>query len=151
SLLVPAATMSDPRALGEGRHVAFSLSAGGSRSRCVAFGSGAALPVEAGVPADAAVRLASDRYNGSSSPQLIRRDARHGSRGAIEVPWEPATFAAGADGELARDLAAWAGATAASGDIARLASPPAPDVAAPDDAAPARAVRDLRGTGIAGL
>ena len=35
SLLVPAALLADPRPMGEGRHVAFSLAAGGARSRCV--------------------------------------------------------------------------------------------------------------------
>ena len=35
SLLVPAALLDDPRPMGEGRHVAFSLAAGGARSRCV--------------------------------------------------------------------------------------------------------------------
>jgi single-stranded-DNA-specific exonuclease len=41
SLLVPAALLDDPRPMGEGRHVAFSLAAGGARSRCVQFGAAA--------------------------------------------------------------------------------------------------------------
>ena len=44
SLLVPAAQLADPRAMGEGRHVAFTLHAGGARSRCVQFGAGSRLP-----------------------------------------------------------------------------------------------------------
>ena len=44
SLLVPAALLADPRPMGEGRHVAFSLAAGGARSRCVAFGAGSSPP-----------------------------------------------------------------------------------------------------------
>ena len=37
-LLVPAATFTDPRAMGEGRHVRFTVNAGGARARAVAFG-----------------------------------------------------------------------------------------------------------------
>ena len=76
SLLVPGATMSDPKPLGEGRHVAFTLNAGGARSRCVSFGGGSSLPVGDGEPADAAVKLEIDRWNGSMSPRLVLREAR---------------------------------------------------------------------------
>ncbi len=98
--------MSDPRALGEGRHVAFTLSAGGARSRCVAFGGGGSLPVEAGEPADAAVRLEIDRWNGAVSPRLVLRHAQPCRPRAIDVLGEPETFAAGLLRELDRDLAA---------------------------------------------
>ncbi len=128
SLLVPAARMSDPRPLGEGRHVAFTLSAGGARSRCVAFGGGSSLPVDEDEPADAAVRLEIDRYNGSVSPRLILRQGQACRPRAIDVLGEPATFAEGMWRELDRDL-----------DEPR-AGP-----------ASLRTVRDLRGTGIAGL
>ena len=108
SLLVPAATMADPRALGsEGRHITFTLSAGGARSRCVAFGAGDKLPVEAGAPADAAVRLEIDRWNGSVSPRLVLRQANRCLPRALDVLGEPPTFADGVRRELERDLAAW--------------------------------------------
>jgi single-stranded-DNA-specific exonuclease len=129
SLLVPAARLADPRALGEGRHVAFTLSAGGARSRCVSFGAGSALPVEPDVPADAAVRLEIDRWNGAVSPRLVLRHAAPSRPRAIDVLGEPETFAAGLCAELDRDLTARA-------------------VIAPYGA---RALRDVRGTGIAGL
>jgi single-stranded-DNA-specific exonuclease len=129
TLLVPAARMSDPRALGEGRHVAFTLHAGGARSRCVAFGAGSSLPVAPGEPADAAVRLEIDRFNGAVSPRLVLRRAQACRPRAIDVLGEPESFAAGLCRELERDLAA--------------------DPVAPPSRA--RAVRDLRGTGIAGL
>ena len=106
SLLVPAATMSDPRAIGEGRHVAFTLEAGGARSRCVAFGAGDALPVEAGEPADAAVRLEIDRWNGSVSPKLVLRQASPCAPRAIDVLGEPATSPRACARELDRDLSA---------------------------------------------
>ena len=73
SLLVPAAQLADPRPMGEGRHVAFSLAAGGARSRCVRFGDGSSLPAEPGEPVDAAVQLEVNRYNGSTEPRLILR------------------------------------------------------------------------------
>ena len=76
SLLVPAALLADPRPMGEGRHVAFSLAAGGARSRCVAFGAGSSLPAPPGEPVDAAVRLEANRYNGSTEPRLILRCAQ---------------------------------------------------------------------------
>ncbi len=88
SLLVPAAVFADPRPMGEGRHVAFSLAAGGSRSRCVRFGDGSSLPAEPGEPVDAAVRLEVDRYNGSTSPRLILRGTSRCER-AIDVIGEP--------------------------------------------------------------
>ena len=135
SLLVPAATMSEPKALGEGRHVSFTLSAGGARSRCVAFGVGDSLPVSDGEPADAAVRLEIDRWNGSVSPRLVLRQANPCEPPTIDVIGEPATFADGVLRELERDLAAWT--PAARGQAAT----------APRGL---RLVRDLRGTGIAG-
>ena len=58
TLLVPSSLLDEPRAMAEGRHVAFTLAAGGARSRCVCFGRGSSLPAAAGTPIDAAVRLA---------------------------------------------------------------------------------------------
>ena len=102
SLLVPAAVFADPRPMGEGRHVAFSLAAGGSRSRCVRFGDGSSLPAEPGEPVDAAVRLEVDRYNGSTSPRLILRGTSRCER-AIDVIGEP-NFNTGFEKEITRDL-----------------------------------------------
>ncbi|HEX6026702.1 MAG TPA: single-stranded-DNA-specific exonuclease RecJ, partial [Solirubrobacter sp.] len=118
TLLVPAARMSDPRALGEGRHVAFTLHAGGARSRCVAFGAGSSLPVEPGERADAAVRLEIDRFNGAVSPRLVLRRAQPCRPRPIDVLGEPESFAAGILRELDRDLAAWARGAAAGGAAA---------------------------------
>ena len=103
SLLVPAALLDDPRPMGEGRHVAFSLSAGGARSRCVAFGAGSRLPAEPGEPVDAAVRLEANRYNGSVEPRLVLRHARPAARRDIEVIGEP-QWRDGVFAELDRDL-----------------------------------------------
>ncbi|HEX4689816.1 MAG TPA: single-stranded-DNA-specific exonuclease RecJ, partial [Solirubrobacteraceae bacterium] len=139
ALLVPGARFSDPHAMGEGRHVAFTLHAGGARSRCVHFGAGSRLPAEPGAPVDAAVRLEVNRFNGTVEPRLVLRQAvPAGGRGAIaiEVLGEPA-YADGLAAELARDLGRWE--LPAVGPVASAMDPAAEHV------------RDLRGAGIAGL
>jgi len=129
SLLVPAAHLADPRAMGEGRHVAFSLHSGGARSRCVQFGAGQRLPAGPDEPVEAAVRLEVNRWNGAVEPRLVLRHARRARPAPIDVLGEPA-FAGGVAAELARDLTAWEG----------------------ERAMPAGgAVRDVRDCGIAGL
>ena len=108
SLMVPAAELADPRAMGEGRHVAFTLHAGGARSRCVQFGAGNRLPAEAGEPVDVAVRLEANRWNGAVEPRLVLRHARPAGA-PIDVLGEP-KFMDGVEAELARELAAADGA-----------------------------------------
>ncbi|HET9740321.1 MAG TPA: single-stranded-DNA-specific exonuclease RecJ [Solirubrobacteraceae bacterium] len=138
SLLVPAAELTDPRAMGEGRHVAFTLHAGGARSRCVQFGAGSQLPVEPGEPVDAAVRLEANRWNGAVEPRLVLRHARPSRPAPIEIVGEP-PFHAGLEAELARDL------SAAPAVAARQ------DVVAAGPLAVGGLARDVRGIGIAGL
>jgi single-stranded-DNA-specific exonuclease len=89
SLLVPSALLDDPRPLGEGRHVAFTLSAGGARSRCVLFGAGSRLPAEPGEPVDAAVRLEANRWNGTIEPRLVLRHAHRALKPPIDLLGEP--------------------------------------------------------------
>jgi single-stranded-DNA-specific exonuclease len=103
ALLVPSALLDDPRPMGEGRHVSFGLSAGGARSRCVAFGRGSALPAAKGEPVDAAVRLELNRYNGAIEPRLVLRHAQPARPAPIEVVGEP-DFEAALLAELERDL-----------------------------------------------
>jgi single-stranded-DNA-specific exonuclease len=136
ALLVPGAQLSDPRAIGEGRHVAFTLQAGGARSHCVHFGAGNRLPAEPGEPIDAAVRLEVNRWNGTVEPRLVLRQAVPAPARPIEVVGELG-YSDAVAAELARDLA--------RGD--RPA--PGPPAAAIDVAA--EHVRDLRGSGIAGV
>ena len=141
ALLVPGAQLSDPRPMGEGRHVAFTLHAGGAGSRCVHFGAGDRLPADPGRPVDAAVRLEVNRWNGSTEPRLVLRQAAVSAAGPIEVIGEPG-LADGVEVELGRDLARWGAESA----------PPARDLAAAVAAvAHAGHIRDVRGTGIAGL
>jgi single-stranded-DNA-specific exonuclease len=127
SLLVPAALLDDPRPMGEGRHVAFSLAAGGARSRCVQFGAGSSLPSEPGEPVDAAVKLEVNRYNGATEPRLLLRAVKRCSA-PIEVIGEPA-WNTGFEKEITRDLTG----TSAAGAL------------------PTRLERDVRGSGVAGL
>jgi len=144
SLLVPGALLDDPRAMGEGRHVAFTLSAGGARSRCVAFGRGSKLPARPDEPVDAAVRLEVNRYNGAVEPRLVLRHAQPARPAPIEVVDEP-DFATAALAELTRDLAAWPARDEPDGGD---------DLRGTADGlgrAAGRAVRDARGGGIAGL
>ena len=69
-------------AMGEGRHVRFTVRSGGARARAVAFGIGARLPVEDGEPADATFTLEVNEWRGVSEPRLVLRhaQARAGAR-----------------------------------------------------------------------
>ena len=156
SLLVPAALLADPRPMGEGRHVAFSLAAGGARSRCVAFGAGSSLPAPPGEPVDAAVRLEVNRYNGTTEPRLILRCAQPAAPKPIDVIGEP-PWHAGVLRELDRDLT---GAPAARPDpgnsqptVGVRALPPggASTTGAPATRHELRSLREKQGIGVAGL
>jgi single-stranded-DNA-specific exonuclease len=129
SLLVPSALLADPRSIGEGRHVSFTLAAGGARSRCVSVGRGGSLPAGPGEPVDAAVRLEVNRYNGAVEPRLVLRHVQPARPRPIEVVGEP-DLGAALLAELERDLHAPADGLGPAGT---------------------RAVRDVRGGGIAGL
>jgi single-stranded-DNA-specific exonuclease len=153
SLLVPAAHVADPRALGEGRHVAFTLHAGGARSRCVQFGAGTRLPAEPDEPVDAAVRLEVNRWNGAVEPRLVIKHCRPTRPAAIDVIGEP-EFAAGVLAEMSRDLAAPTDDAAGlgrpyGGAVAGLGVPQSGAVAGA--VLQAKNVSDRRGAGIAGL
>jgi single-stranded-DNA-specific exonuclease len=104
TLLVPGATLSDPRPLSEGKHVACSLHAGGARSRLVRFGEGAALPEGA---LDAAVRLEVNAWNGTVEPRLVLRRSRPCTAGVIDIVGEPETYAMGVLAEVDAPLDVW--------------------------------------------
>ena len=76
SLLVRGATFGERRAMGEGRHVRFTLQSGAARARAVAFGMGTHLPVEDGEPADATFALEVNEWRGVSEPRLVLRHAQ---------------------------------------------------------------------------
>ncbi len=72
-LLVPSAAVRDPRPMGEGKHLRFSLHSGGHRALGVAFGRSSLGPGQ-DEPVDAAVRLELNRWNGSVEPRLVLRE-----------------------------------------------------------------------------
>jgi len=114
----------------------------------VAFGRGSTLPAAPGEPVDAAVRLEINRYNGAVEPRLVLRHAQPARPAPIEIVGEP-PFAAAVAAELERDLEAWP-PTAAM----RFTGPLRDDPRGAGDGLgrfEARAVRDARGGGIAGL
>lgn len=126
ALLVPAARLSDPRPMGEGKHVRFSVEAGGHRARGVAFGT-SRLP-EADV-VDAVFGLELNEWGGAVEPRLVLRCAQ------APVP-EPITLVGEPDDDRAAALA-------------ELTAPLEPGPATwPPDLARAR---DRRGGGAAGV
>ena len=79
ALLLRAAELSDPVAMGEGKHVRFTVKGGGARARAVAFGS-PRLPVEPGSPADATF---------APRAQRLERDRRAAARPALRAAVRP--------------------------------------------------------------
>jgi single-stranded-DNA-specific exonuclease len=76
SLLLADATFRDLRPMGEGKHLRFTVESGGARSRGVAFGTGARLPVAEGEPAEATFTLEVNEWNGVTEPRLLLRQVR---------------------------------------------------------------------------
>jgi len=73
-LLVPAARLLDPRPMGEGKHVRFTVESGGVRARAVAFGM-PRLPEGCEDGLDATFGLELNEWNGVVEPRLVLRDA----------------------------------------------------------------------------
>ncbi|HXS45494.1 MAG TPA: single-stranded-DNA-specific exonuclease RecJ, partial [Solirubrobacteraceae bacterium] len=86
ALLVPAARLSDPRAMGEGRHLRFTVEAGGHRARAVAFGT-SALPD--GDALDALFGLELNEWGGAVEPRLVLRCAQPPAAGPVTLAGEP--------------------------------------------------------------
>lgn len=128
SLQICGATLSEPRQLGEGRHVSCTLTAGGARSRLMCFGS-SSLPVPEDTPVDCVVKLEINRFRGAVEPRLTLRRVRLVESRPVPVLGEP---------EAADE---WLRAALAELD-APLAVP---------ERAPTRREHDQRGAGIAGV
>ncbi len=99
-LLVPGARFGEPRTMGDGRHLRFSVASGGALARAVAFGCDGKLEVEAGEPVDATFRLERNVWNGAVEPRLVLRHARNCAPAPIAVLGEPADYLAAALDEL---------------------------------------------------
>jgi single-stranded-DNA-specific exonuclease len=84
-LLVPGSRFSDARQMGEGRHVRFTVTAGGTRSPAVAFGCDGRLPVPEGEPVNASFRLERNCWNGRVEPRLVFRCAWPSEHEPIEI------------------------------------------------------------------
>ena len=109
SLLLSAATLSEPTGFGgEGRadHARFSVSSGRARAPAVAFGSGGRLPVEPGVPVDAAFRLERNEWQGVVEPRLVLRALAPSDPPPVTIVGEPDNYLGRAFAELDCDPAA---------------------------------------------
>jgi single-stranded-DNA-specific exonuclease len=80
-LMIDGARLQDPRPMGEGRHLRFTVESGDARARCVRFGEGATLPVAEGEPALLTFALEVNEWNGAVEPRLRLRHAV-----AVETP-----------------------------------------------------------------
>ncbi|MEA2284911.1 MAG: single-stranded-DNA-specific exonuclease [Solirubrobacteraceae bacterium] len=140
SILVPAARLTDARPMGEGKHIRFTVEAGGVKARAVAFGH-PRLPDGHDGPLDATFGLELNEWNGTVEPRLVLRHAQPPAPAPILLAGEPEDDIAAALAEL--DAAAPA---------AELVDEPL-DVARPGAGARPRAgaVRDRRGGGAAGI
>ena len=141
SVLVPAARVSDVRPMSEGRHVRFTVTSGGARSRAVGFGIGAATaPVLRNSEArhDLTARLEANEWRGAIEPRLVIRSL-HTLDGDDE---SGETGCAGCT--CRRDDAAWWQATCAAYDNPE---PRAPQCARGVE----RTVVDRRGEGALGV
>jgi len=74
-LMIEDARFLDARAMGEGKHVRFTVESGGARARGVRFGEGAKLPVGEGEPARATFALELNEWQGVVEPRLRLRHA----------------------------------------------------------------------------
>jgi len=108
-LLVPGARLHDPRPMGEGRHLRFSVGSGGISARAVAFGCEGRLGVEPDEPVDATFRLERNFWKGAVEPRLVLGHARPcGAVGdqIIEVLAEPDDYVAAVLAELDGEVSA---------------------------------------------
>jgi single-stranded-DNA-specific exonuclease len=116
SLLVPAARLVDARPMGEeGRHVRFTVEAGGHRARAVAFGL-SRLPD--GDVHDATFTLELNEWNGAVEPRLVLRHAQAPAPPPVALAGEPEDPVAAALAEVAAPLPV-AGATSRAAGVPR--------------------------------
>src|SRR4051812_27389208 len=172
SLLLAGARLLHPVPMGEGKHVRFTVEAGGVRARAVAFGM-TALPEGAeGGRLNATFTLELDEYRGAVEPRLVLRRLLPAPDGTPELVGEPEpgtdawrrTVGAAACGgrKATAGVLVGAGVAAIGGDddgadavTVSVMRPQAPGLAgigvrAAQPVPGLRQVRDRRGGGIAG-
>jgi single-stranded-DNA-specific exonuclease len=88
-LMLAEARFLDPRPMGEGRHLRFTVESRGARARGVSFGQGSRLPVAEGQPARATFALEVNEWNGVVEPRLRLRHALAGAEAVLSGPPEP--------------------------------------------------------------
>ena len=109
TLLVPAARVEHPRAMGEERqHARFTLASGGARAKAVAFRrSAGSLKACGDERQDVAVRLERNVWNGAEEARLVLRSLSPTQAGAFEVLDDRFTLWERIEMELERPLDAW--------------------------------------------
>jgi single-stranded-DNA-specific exonuclease len=112
--LVPSATLTDVRPMGEGeRHARFSLRSGPRRALGVAFGSNGAVSSAADSPCDVSVRLELNEWNGAVEPRVVLGELYGAEPGEGPEPGEDSgeipepEFWERLESECAVDLADW--------------------------------------------
>ena len=152
TLLVPAAQIADVRSMGqEAAHSSFNLVSGGSRARAVAFRTNAkALMSRTDDPHDVAVKLELNEWNGAQEARLVLKALCPTKPGAIDELGPGDGFWTAFERELNAPLEP-ALAAAGGGGAGAVGRSPDPLGALPLVAGPARAVRDRRGEGVAGV
>lgn len=159
SLLVPAARLVNPHPMSEGKHIRFTVEAGGIRARAVAFGMGRLPDGAADGRLHATFTLELNEWQGTVEPRLVLRKllpAEAESPVLVGEPlpataeWEAevAALATAAVPALALAGAASAGRAAVMAELD--ASARAERSAAAPPAGGGRIVRDRRSTGLAG-
>jgi single-stranded-DNA-specific exonuclease len=170
SLLVPAARLVDPHPMSEGKHVRFTVEAGGVRARAVAFGVGVLPEGAQEGRLHATFTLELNEYMGAVEPRLVLRKLLPADGEAPVLVGEPepgseawlaellALAAANASPE--RELVGAGGLAVAGGDgpgeapaMRAVVAPARLSAVANRWQGPApgrRTLRDRRGTGLAG-
>lgn len=87
-VMLPGVTAANARAMGEGRHIRFSLAAGRQRASAVAFGT-PALPSYASEPVDVACHLEVNRWKGKEEPRVLVEGMAPAALPAAAVTGEP--------------------------------------------------------------
>ncbi len=144
-LLVPAARLVDPRPMGEGRHLRFTVEAGGRRAGGVAFQT-ARLPECAASGVDAVFSLERNEWGGVVEPRLVLRHALACQPEPITLVGEPEAWEDAVGAELVAPVAAFARSADAGG-----VPPGGRHTITSRHGEPGRTVCDRRGAGIAGV